>query len=408
MDTPKSSEKPDSIELLDRYFTGECSDDERLRADRLLSSVPDGKRAILAAVSNEPISWLQGQQVAESDKVSGLQGQQIESELQGQQIAESDKYDAAAVRVWKKLQTSDHIYKESRLGESRTQIPQSHGFFSRFTGYRNLAVLLPAVIVAVGVFAWVGSSSSDDDLSTASLTYSTPAGQQSVVRLDDGTTVELSVASTLEVSKGFNSSNRVVKLDGHARFSVNQTTSNPFVVITKSAAVQVLGTEFVVRDYSTDIRSSVSVLSGRVNVEATKHVGNSDTNSVKSHGYILDKGERISIPAASHDSYHAVREQAIYKSKLSADDYAAFSGLITFDETPLHSAIIDLSRWVGIPISLNPDDPSLKNLKITGRFKCTTRDQLIQILERTLDVRVSQEGKTLVVSRNIHSSTNTR
>lgn len=379
MDTPTPSHIPereegaegsDDLDLLDLYFAGEGDNKDNTDAHRLLASIPGGKRVIIAALNNE-----------------------------SNHSEDSDIYTLAASRVWDKLQSSEDWIN---VNPPRQQTSAKNRLFPA-------AGFIPVLVTALVFLGWMNLSSKEADLSTALLTYSTPAGQQTSITLADGSSIELSVASTLKVSEGFNRSNRVVMLDGHARFNVAQSVSEPFVVITKSAAIQVLGTEFVVRDYRNDTRSTVGVLSGRVNVDAgTYGKRQIESESSRSGGYIIGRGELISIDAIDPGLPYSGSKRRVYKSKLSTDDIDAFRGLITFNETPLDIAIGDLARWIGIPISLDHNDPALQNLKISGRFRCTTKEQLIQILERTLDVTVSEEGQTLVVSRSNHSSMNQR
>lgn len=71
------------------------------------------------------------------------------------------------------------------------------------------------------------------------------------MRLNDGTEIHLNSGSVFEFPQLFTKSERNVFLDGEAYLSVSKQNGNQFVVNTSTKKVQVLGTCFNVRAYST-------------------------------------------------------------------------------------------------------------------------------------------------------------
>src|SRR5690606_7580202 len=77
-------------------------------------------------------------------------------------------------------------------------------------------------------------------------------GKRGGVTLSDGTKVYLNAQSKIILPNVFSADSREVKLEGEAYFDVAKNPNKPFVIRTKGAVVQVLGTSFVVRNYEGD------------------------------------------------------------------------------------------------------------------------------------------------------------
>ena len=87
------------------------------------------------------------------------------------------------------------------------------------------------------------------------------------IQLPDGSIVVLNKNSELTYPKSFTGSNRVVELKGEAFFKVARNTNKPFIVSTTSSEVKVLGTEFNVRAYPSEVQTIVEVEEGKVAVK---------------------------------------------------------------------------------------------------------------------------------------------
>ncbi len=106
--------------------------------------------------------------------------------------------------------------------------------------------------------------------------HTTPAGEQRVVRLPDGSTATLNAGSVLRHRRGFRilpgvaSADRRVHLDGEAFFEV-EGDGRPFTVEAGEASIRVLGTRFHVRARSwSRLGVEVHVEEGRVEVSGQR------------------------------------------------------------------------------------------------------------------------------------------
>jgi len=97
----------------------------------------------------------------------------------------------------------------------------------------------------------------------STISYATTAGEQRSLSLPDGSTVLLEPQSRLELSHGYNKTNRTITLlGGKARFDVSPQKDRPFEVQMDAATVRDIGTSFTIDKTADSI--TVLVSSGRV------------------------------------------------------------------------------------------------------------------------------------------------
>ena len=101
----------------------------------------------------------------------------------------------------------------------------------------------------------------------AASTIEVPVGQRVAVTLSDGTKVWLNSGSILSYPAKFDNKNRTVRLDGEGYFEVTADRKHPFVVSTTMLEVKVLGTKFNVQAYP-DEDIAVSLLEGQLQIQA--------------------------------------------------------------------------------------------------------------------------------------------
>src|SRR5690606_20985095 len=101
------------------------------------------------------------------------------------------------------------------------------------------------------------------------LTLATPKGGTYQVTLPDGSRVWLNAASALTYPSRFEGNERVVELVGEAYFEVNrrkvdESTFQPFKVISKGQSVEVLGTQFNISAYADEKETRTTLVEGSV------------------------------------------------------------------------------------------------------------------------------------------------
>ncbi|MES3150842.1 FecR family protein [Sphingomonas faeni] len=189
----------------------------------------------------------------------------------------------------------------------------------------RLAVILAAIaaLIMLGFFA-IGAL-----LPTP--TYRTAVGETSVAKLEDGSRIQLDTDSSL--TSDFRKNVRHVSLvRGQAYFDVAHDPQRPFVVdVGQGATVTAVGTSFDVQRLND--RSRVYLASGSVVIRR-----GAQTLA------ILKAGERVEFqsvgPASSVD--RSVATLTVWRERR-----------LSFDETPLGEAVIDMNRYTKSPIVLN-------------------------------------------------------
>lgn len=234
--------------------------------------------------------------------------------------------------------------------------------------------LLAAAAVALTIFTALWVVRSQDQ----ALQHRTSQGEQRTIALQDGSRVHLNTATTLNVGAG----GREVKLlEGEAFFDVRSQPSRHFSVDAGAGQIRVLGTQFNVLRNGDDVL--ISVLEGRVAVEARGQAGTEESSFELSVGQTLEIGGEAG-PRLLDDGSDLARVKAWQEGK------------VDFDRTPLHEAVRELSRYT--PEALRVADPSLEELRVSGVFRIDRLADLDSVrfaLENSLPVTLRASGDSL-------------
>ncbi len=194
--------------------------------------------------------------------------------------------------------------------------------------------LAATLAVAVGLAAWQSTP----------ITESAPLGEQRVVALPDGSTVELNAGSSLQYARGFRrlaglaAGDRAVRLDGEAFFAVVRS-GKPFAVITNEARITVLGTQFVVQAHRADsLGTRVAVEEGRVRVQG---IVSGSTDGVD---LVAGQGTRVAVGARSPEMASAMGVERLTLWR---------RGGLAFVDQPLDAIFRELERRYAVDIRTN-------------------------------------------------------
>lgn len=218
---------------------------------------------------------------------------------------------------------------------------------------RRLAIGLPIAAALVGAL-WLGTAW------WAPHAITTEPGQRRSLTLADGTTVHLDGGTRVILSRG---RPRAVSLEaGRGLFEVAHDAGRPFVVTVGDARVTDLGTVFDVTRLSRGVRVGVS--EGMVRIDQG---GRSER---------LGPGEGVVATA-----------QGMSRRRLQVEQVSSWrNARLAYDAEPLAIVAEDLSRALGISISV---DPSLAQRPFSGSIATSfPRTELRGRLERLLDVSI--------------------
>jgi transmembrane sensor len=277
----------------------------------------------------------------------------------------------AAVRRMEALLGDD---EPARLRAAAHPPQPARIYFLPHYAFRIAAAFL--VMGLVGLLAY--RSSLQTDAPAHSTEYATAPGQRATVTLDDGTTVQLNVASRLLASPSSNGTERVVHLDGEAFFDVVSDPDRPFVVVTSSARVRVLGTSFNLYARTAEPGVAVVVVEGRVALQPVDAAGSAGAEVVRGQLGRLTNG--------------SVQVEHVDPAQLMAWR----SGRLVFAGTPLSSVAREIERWYDVEVVLDDD---IAALRLDASFQDEPLDDVLETISLALGLSFRVDGRRVMWSR---------
>nr|WP_295112367.1 FecR domain-containing protein [uncultured Caulobacter sp.] len=202
--------------------------------------------------------------------------------------------------------------------------------------------------------------------------FATPLGLRAEHQLSDKSVVALAADSGVSVrySRG---ARDIALTKGDAVFDVTKDAKRPFRVQAGDTQVTAVGTTFEVELVSDAVQ--VRVFDGVVRVNrdgAERRVG---------------KGEWLMLAS----------NRAPVAGRLEADSYQAWrSDWLDADALPLKYVIARLNRYTTQSVALH--DPSLGELKVTGRFKLDRPTESLTMIAALLDMKAHPEGRRVYLT----------
>lgn len=270
--------------------------------------------------------------------------------------------------------------------------------FPDFSGMRmGSAFSVLALSVVLGVWLVGIPMMSSDGL------YTTQIGERELIRLDDGSVVELNTNSQVRVDYS-DSYRRIRLLRGEAHFDVESNRERPFQVYAGAGMVEAVGTGFVVHLQERDIE--VTVTEGRVDlVSVLGDVGNVladvDTMLVEAGPELAEKNtagganKLGSLDAGQRATFSKVIDslESIDKVEL-ARQLAWRKGWLLFQGESLEEVVRDINRYSTISVEIA--DPAVRALEIGGQFQVGDTHEMLDSLEANFGLKVSWVGDDLV------------
>lgn len=208
-------------------------------------------------------------------------------------------------------------------------------------------------------------------------TVTTPNGGTYRVVLPDGTRVWLNAASYIQFPSSFTGKERLVTISGEVYFEVAKDPVRKFIVQSKHARMEVLGTHFNVSDYNNDPYTITTLLEGSV------AVSNASGRALLQPGYqaVISQSGATAIKVEAADPESSI---------------AWKNGQFIFNGSKLPGIMRQVERWYNVQVVYEADIPE----NFVGVIR---RDEplskLLQLLELTGEVHFSIEGKTIKVRR---------
>ncbi len=224
-------------------------------------------------------------------------------------------------------------------------------------------------------------------ISTTTLHFATAHGEQLTRRLEDNSVLQLNTDSAVTIR--FSKTERLVTLtSGEANFEVAHEPDRTFRVLTGSAEVVAIGTQFDVR--LEEDSTLVTVVEGRVAVGPSPMSERRGTNPNDTPRYVQ----------VSADQQIRVTEAEWPATPITLDAQHTTAWLhreIVFDHEPLERVAAEFNRYAPKPIEIAT--PALRNLEISGAFATDDTDAFIAFLRTLKGVRVEVTATRIRVSQ---------
>ena len=216
--------------------------------------------------------------------------------------------------------------------------------------------------------------------------YYTEAGEQRLVRLSDGSIVELGSDSGIAVR--YSAGERALELlRGQAVFTVAKNPNRPFVVRAGSGSVTAIGTVFNVRRDAGDVR--VRVLEGTVAVRPQSEEAVAIERVAAASAVAL-------VTAGSQTSYSKEGAMAAVEA---ADVHAGLAwrtGVLTLVNRELSDVIQEVNRFVQNEVAIG--DSSIGAFRFTGTVYPDKIDEWLEGLTQGYPVKVVRvAGRTILL-----------
>ena len=246
------------------------------------------------------------------------------------------------------------------------------------------ALALAAVAGAIGLTAWM----------RANPTYSTAVGQQRVIRLADGSVIDMRARSEIRVH--YTRTEREVELlHGEALFRDTRNSIRPFIVTTRNTVVRAVGTEFDINRQRAS--TVVTVVAGQVAVANAF----SQIAAPSSHSHRPGSRNSLSRPAV----YLIAGEQVTIRPPLVSNpvfvdvsDVIAWTHQkLVFVSTPLQDVVDEFNRYNVRQLVIA--DPALDSFKIDGVFSSVNPSYLLDFLRQYPGIKVTESQRVILISR---------
>lgn len=236
--------------------------------------------------------------------------------------------------------------------------------------------LLAASVSFLTLFIWLAMPENIEKNS-----YATLIGQQMDATFDDGSIIHLNTNSHIETE--FSDDKRIINLiKGEALFEVAHDPERPFIVYAGDRLVQAIGTKFVVHLESENIQ--VTVTDGKVKMSKvalnTKLSDIKELNSavIQKDDIFIAKGEKVVAGSNKTPKLTHIKPENIER------ELSWLDGKLIFDNEKLFDVIKEINRYDDIEIVLK--DPSLHDIRISGRFDLGDSEALIEAIELSFNI----------------------
>jgi transmembrane sensor len=216
-------------------------------------------------------------------------------------------------------------------------------------------------------------------------TLTTTRGEQTQVRLPDGSLVFLNAASSLRYPTSFaRAGERRVRLTGEGYFEVAKNKAQPFVVSTVNQEVHVLGTHFNINAYSDEKSVRTTLMEGAVKVTPVLADG---TVVAIAKARVLKPGQQSVMDG-----------KGIQVAEVDLSEAMAWQkGYFSFYDEDIAAVMRKVSRWYNVEVEYAGALPEVGFNARIDRY--SNIKDVLKILEKSKTVHFKIEGRKVIISK---------
>jgi transmembrane sensor len=267
---------------------------------------------------------------------------------------------------------------------------------SRRLARPKIAMVALLVVAVSAIFGWSAYQHAH--------VFATGVGEQRVVKLPDGSTMTLNTSS--RVSVDFSTKSRRIHLDeGEALFSVEHDSQRPFLVLTPTAVVRAVGTQFDVYQHA-NATTTITVLEGVVRFASMRDFAGiggpteptSDSKDQSRPRESAAAATGTAAPLGPGQQAHIVRDQVTTSNDANAPDEIAWRDrLLVFRGKPLSEVADEFNRYNTAQIRILDSD--VGQLRMSGTYSVDRPQILALFLREDHSLDVSQQGNEWIVRK---------
>lgn len=293
-------------------------------------------------------------------------------------LTNNDEVESAWSVVYEKMKHQQQSHTTKHLHSNRDQQKQE--------GWKVFLKVAAVLLITAGLFAIYTYENTETQQMTEQeqvheSVIRAEYGEQVRFRMRDGSMVTLNSGSTIRHDNQFGKDNRQLILDGEAYFEVNNTKQeHPFLVKTKDAYIQDIGTAFNINAYEESEATEVVVSDGEVEVAAQPIAGLAAQKPVR-----VSKGRMVSVQDSTDE---LVVQEANLDQALGW-----LNKKLIFDNERFENIVKRLERYYNINIQIKDD--SLKEKVVKASFDNERIEKVMSVLAISLGAEYNIEGDSI-------------
>lgn len=279
------------------------------------------------------------------------------------------------------------IERSSLLKKEFGQLEAASARKPRKAIYIGIAASL--LLAAGALYTWDQAGKKEAALLPVASTIQSGVGPRKTVMLADGSVLTMRNNSSISLSEGFSKTNRVLTLSGEAFFDVRHDPAHPFIVHTKDASIEVLGTVFNVSAYPGNNYTETALFRGKVEVTSKED---------PSRKTVLTPSQKLLIRSGSRrDTAFSIASLAVDPVDHKAKEIAWVRSRLKIQDETLEQIAMRLQQWYGIPIIIT--DGEVKQYSYSGTFESETVIKALEALQLSYPFSFEVKADKIIISK---------